>query len=219
MKIAELEVHHDACADLECTIRAMVQNREFPAVFAVCIASFEHIVPAISFRKKRGITPETPAFLAFTTIFRCAPPLFEHAVIESLDGFVRSSRVLIQHENDYLSTIEAARRRQTVAHKIWNHLESRSGALQRDIHTELGVSQEEAVEVLELWESLGIIDRRPKDRSYTVWFRTRLDVKVQGLCPECGVRGTARKDLFLKPLKCQRCGTDGYYHVEYDEPK
>ncbi len=103
MKIAELEAHHDACADLERTIRVMVQNREFPAVFATCTASFEHIIPAISFRKKRGITPETPDLLAIATILKYAPPLFDHAAIESLDELVRSSRLLTQHENDYKS--------------------------------------------------------------------------------------------------------------------
>ncbi len=216
MKMGELEAHHDSCADLERTIRAMVQSREFPAVFATCTASFEHIVPAISFRKKRGLTPETPNLLAFTTICKYAPPLFEHAAIESLDEFVRSSRVLAQH---YISSVEAARSHENIAHKLWNHLEKHPGTLQYDIHTELGVIQEFAAEIVELWEELGVIDRRPEDRTYRLWFRTRLDVEVQGVCQQCGVRGTGRKELFLKPLKCRRCGTDGYYHIEYADLK
>jgi hypothetical protein len=84
MKIAELEAHHAACVDAERSIRAMVENREFPAVLSFCVESFPHILPAIQFRKKREMTPEIPALLAFTTICRYAPPLFEHAVIESL---------------------------------------------------------------------------------------------------------------------------------------
>ena len=105
----------------------MVQNREFPAVFATCTASFEHIVPAISFRKKREIATETPNFLAFTTICKYAPPLFEHTAIEALDEFVRSTRVLAQHEKDFVSSVEAARSRENIAHKLWNHLEKHAG--------------------------------------------------------------------------------------------
>ena len=79
--------------------------------------------------------------------------------------------------------------------------------------------QEYAAEIVELWEELGVIDRRPEDRTYRLWFRTRLNVEVQGVCQQCGVRGTGRKELFLKPLKCRRCGTDGYYHVDYGDLK
>ncbi|MCE5268209.1 MAG: hypothetical protein LLG00_10025 [Planctomycetaceae bacterium] len=213
--IAELEAHYYAHADSEHGIRMMVQNREFPAVFGACTASFEHIIPAIRFRKKRGITPEMPTLLAFTTICKYAPPLFEHAAIDSLEEFVRSSRILAQHEDDYLSTIDVARRRESIAHDVWNHLEKCPGALQRNLRMELGVVQEDAAEIVGLWAALGVIDRCPKDRSYALWFRTRLDVEIQGRCPRCGARGTGRKELFLKATTCKRCGTDGYYHIEY----
>ena len=156
MKIAELEAHHDAYAESEQTIRAMVDNGEFPKVFSVCTASFPHIVPAINYRKKRGIMPEMPDFSAFTTIWKYAPPLFEHTAIESLFEFVNSSRVLVQSEKNFLDSIEAARKREQLAHRLWNHLERHPGMLQRDIRTELGVVQEDAVNIVELWEELGI---------------------------------------------------------------
>ena len=219
MKIAELEAHHDAYADSERTIRAMVDNGEFPKVFSVCTASFPHIVPAINFRKKRGITPEMPDLSAFTTIWKYAPPLFEHTAIESLFEFVNSSRVLAQSEKNFLDSIEAARKREQLAHRLWNHLERHPGMLQSDIRTELGVIQEEAVSIVELWENLGILDRQPEDRSYRLYFRTRLDTEVAGLCPNCGVRGKGRKELFFRSVACQKCGTEGHYHIEYGNPR
>ena len=157
MKIAELEANHVACVDAEHTIRTMVENREFPAVFSICVESFPHIVPAIQFRKKKEMTPEIPTFLAFTTICKYAPPLFEHAAIESLREFIKSTRILAQHENDYLSAIDAARNREKVAHTLWNHLEKEPGALQRDLRTQLGIVQEDAVKIIELWEELGVV--------------------------------------------------------------
>ena len=197
MKIAELEAHHDACTDSGQTIRAMVDNGEFPKVFSVCTASFPHIVPAINFRKKRGIMPETPDFSAFTTIWKYAPPLFEYIAIESLLEFINSSRVLVQSEKDFLKMTEAARKHEQLAHRLWNHLERHPGLLQRDIRTELGVVQEDAVKIVEVWEELRIIDRQSEDRTYRLYFRTRLDTEMAGLCPNCGVRGTGRKGAVL----------------------
>ena len=219
MKIAELEAHHDAYADSERTIRAMVENGEFLTVFSVCTASFPHIVPAIQFRRKRGITPETPDLSAFTTICKYAPPLFEHAVIESLLEFVKSSRFLLQSDGNFLELIEVARQREQLAHLLWNHFERHPGMCQRDIRAELGVVQEDAADIVELWERLGVLDRKADDGSYHLHFRTRLDTEVTGRCPNCGVRGKGRKDAFFPPVKCQKCGTVGHYHIEFGGPQ
>ena len=138
MKIAELESYHDAYTDSEQTIRRMVGDAEFPQVFSVCTASFPHIVPAISYRKKKGMTPEIPALSAFTTICKYAPPLFECAAIESLLEFVNSSRILAQSDQAFLTSIEAARKQEHLAHRLWNHLERHPGMFQRDIRTQTG---------------------------------------------------------------------------------
>jgi hypothetical protein len=215
MKIAELEAHHDAYTDSERMIRAMVDDGEFPKVFSVCTASFPHIVPAIGFRKKRGIAPEIPDLSAFTTIWKYAPPLFEHSAIGSLLDFVNSSRVLVQSGKNFLDSIEDARKREQIAHRLWNHLERHPGMLQRDIRAELGVVQEDAVNIVELWEELGLIDREPEDRSYRLCFRTRLDKEVTGLCQNCGVRGKGQKEAFFRSVVCQKCGVAGHYHIQY----
>jgi transposase-like protein len=60
MRKAEMEAHHDAHTALEGKIKTMLDNREFPAVFSVCVASLPHIVPTIKYRKHKGLKPETP---------------------------------------------------------------------------------------------------------------------------------------------------------------
>jgi len=215
MKIAELEAHHEGFMESECSIRRMVDNLEFPAVFSYCIESFPHIVPSINYRKKREIFPTIPELLAFNTICRYAPPLFEHAAIDSLSDFVKSTRILSQSEKNFLLSIEASQKREQIAHVLWNHLEKNPGLFQRDIRTELGVIQEEAVAVVELWEKLGILDRHPEDRSYRLYFQTQLNEEITGLCPNCGVRGKGRKERFFQSVICQKCGVDGHYHIEY----
>jgi hypothetical protein len=213
MKIAEMEAHHNAYADLEKRIATMVADRDFPEVFVACEESFQHIVPASQFRKKRGIRPEVPRLLSFTVTCKYAPAVFEHAAIESLLDFVRSTRLLARHENGYLRSVEAALAREEVARLLWNHLEREPGFLQRDIGNTLGLSQEAAVAVLEIWEELGLVARRSHEGSYALHLRGGLDSTATGMCHSCGVTGTARKELFLRPISCKRCGTEGYYLI------
>jgi hypothetical protein len=215
MKIAELEAHHDAYVASEDAIETMVSNHEFPGVFDVCVRSFPHIVPAIQFRKKREITPQTPPLLAFATICTYAPPLFEHAAIEAMSQFVRSARVLAQHANDYLSALEAANRREELARRLWGHLERNRLALDRPAYSQLEVAQEDVAEVIDLWEELGVIARDSDDTTSGVNFRTQMDVEVEGLCHKCGTYSSGQKESFLKPLPCAKCGTLDYHHICY----
>jgi len=215
MKIAELETHHDICADLGQRILVMVDNHEFPAVFSVCIESFPSIVPAMAYRKKKGILPDMPGLSAFSTICRYAPPLFEHSAIESLSDFIKSTRILAQSENNVLEWVEAARKREQVARAIWNCLEKHPEMLQCDICADLEVSREEAVDIIELWEELGILDRRPDAESHRLYFRTRLDAEVAGLCPRCGVQEQGRKDSFFQSGACRQCKSEGHHYIEY----
>ena len=209
MKQLELEDHFEQFTTLEGQIRTMLGNRAFPAVFSSCVESFPHIVPTIKYRKQKGIQPETPNFLSFSVICKSAPPLFEHAVINSLLEFVKSTRILAKHENAYLQRVQAALDREEIARIIWNHLEEQPGALQRDIRKSLGVSQETAVEIVELWENLGVVFRKPFENTYELHFRSRLDVEVEGVCQACGVRGRGRKELFLSRVSCKKCGKEG----------
>ena len=217
MRLAEMESHHDEYVALEGRIRTMVGDREFPAVFAVCVESFEHVVPTMKYRKQKGIEPETPTLLSFSVICKYAPPLFEHTAIDSLFSFVNSTRMLAKHENGYLQTIQTALEREESARVLWNHLEQQPGALQRDVSKDLGIPQETAMGILEVWEQLGVIVRKQEHNTYRLYFRTRFDAEVEGVCQTCGARGTGRKELFLKPVSCKECASEGYYHIKYTD--
>ena len=211
MKIAELEADHVACIDAERSIRAMVENREFPAVFSVCVESFPHIVPAIQFRKKREMTPEIPTLLAFTTICRYAPLLFEHAAIESLFEFIKSNRLLAQHENNYLSAIEAARNRENVAHALWNHLETQPGAPARDLGTQLGVTQEDAVKIIDLWEELGRSTGSKKPARFAFFSERGWIQRWRGCATDAVFAAADARRYSLGPLNAEKCGAEGCY--------
>jgi hypothetical protein len=217
MRISEMEAHYDQYIALEGRIRAMVENREFPAVFSVCVESFQHIIPAIKYRKKRGIEPETPNLLAFGTICKYAPPLFEHAVLEALAEFVKSERVLARHENDFSQEIEAAMGREEIARIVWNHIERQPAALQKNLREDLGVDQDAAIAIVELWDQLGVIVRAQEERTYRLQFLCLLDAEVEGICLACGVRGRGRKELFFKSTSCTKCGNKGYHHIVYSQ--
>jgi hypothetical protein len=214
-----MEAHHRQYLALENEIWAMVHSRRFPEAFSACQASFPNIVPAIKYRKQRGIEPEMLSFLALHIICKYAPALFESFAIDSLLAFVRSTRLLAQHENGYLPRAEAAKARVEVARTLWGQLENQPGMLQRDIRVQPGVDQVNAVEIVTVWEELGVIVRRPEDRSHRLYFRTQLDAEMQGLCHNCGVRGKGLKAVFFRPVTCQKCGAEGYYHIEYADPQ
>lgn len=213
MRIAEMEQHHDQYMALEARIRTMEVNHEFPRVFAVCEASFPHLVPALSFRKKRGIEPETPEFLSLLVICRYAPVLFEHEILESAAAFVKSTRVLAKHDSDYERMIQAALEREEAARVLWDCLEEQPGVLERDVHERLGIPRDRVLAVVERWEHLGIVVRAPKHDGLRLFLQSRLDAETEGVCPACGVRGKGRKELFFKPMPCRKCGAEGYYHI------
>jgi hypothetical protein len=219
MRIAEMEEHHDEFTALQHKIKTMVANRKFPAVFADCLASFPHIVPAIKYRKRKGITPEMPALQSFSVICKYAPPLFEYFFIESLSAFVGSTRLLAKHDNDYCQTINGALQRIEIARALWNRLEQQPGVLQRDIFPEILGNRAAIVEILDVWEQLGVIIRRQEQDTYTLCLRSRFDVEAEGVCQACGVHGKGRKELFFKIISCQKCGAKGYYHLKYTDPQ
>lgn len=213
MRKAELEEHHDQYLAKEARIQEMVRDRQFPPVFAVCVESFPHLVPAMKYRKRVGIAPEAPEFSAFSVICKYAPVLFEHAFIEALRDFVLGTRQLARHENGYLQACEAALELEETSRAIWNHLERNPDTFQRDICTQANITQETARSILEVWEYLGVIVRVPEGSTCRFRFRTRLDAETTGVCHSCGVRGKGVKELFLRPISCQRCGVQGYYHI------
>lgn len=215
MKIAEMEAHHDQWADLDRTIKTMADQREFPEVFSACEASFRHIVPAIKYRTRKGIEPETPTLRAFDTVCKYGPPLFEHGVLQSLLEFVESTRFLARHEKGYLDQITTALQAEETARVVWNHLEGQPGALERQIRARAHAARETVADIIGVWERLGVVIRKPDMRGYRLHFRTRLGADAQGMCPACGVRGRGRVELFFKRTTCRNCGADVYYHIDY----
>lgn len=213
MRIAELEAHHDEYLELETAISTMLRERQFPAVFSVCEKSLPHIVPAIKFRKKRDIHPETPNLLAFTVVYKYGPPLFEHAVIESFFDFAKSTRLIAKHEKGFLELVETALEREEAARLLWNELDLNPRSLQEDIGSKLGLDRRSTVEILEVWAELGIITREAKGNSYESFFRFSPDALTEGMCPACGVRARGRREAFYRPGSCKKCGNEGYYHI------
>lgn len=215
MKISEMEYHHGEYTSLEGKINKMLENREFPAIFSICVESFPHIVPAIQYRKKREINPETPEWSAFDIICTYAPPLFEHAIIESLFQFVQSTRLLAKHDNNYLQAVETAIAYEEVARVFWNSIEHKPNQLQKDICNTLGDNRSTVLEIIDVWERCGVIVCKRDGIDSRVMLRTRFDNPVEGRCYKCGVWEKGYLERFLAPICCKSCGAEGYYHIKY----
>jgi hypothetical protein len=217
MRKAELEDHYEAYTRQEGEIRDMVAQRQFPAVFGVCKDSFPHMVPAIQYRRRERIEPQTPKFLAFEVICKYAPALFEHEVLDALLEFVRSVRILASADAGYLQMAETAAEREETARLLWNHLEQEPGASQRDIGKVIGHNRTDIEQILDVWDPLGVVARSADGNADCLWLRSHLSNEVDGLCHTCGVRGRGRKESFLKSVRCQRCGAEGFYHIKYTD--
>lgn len=216
MRISEMEVHHSEYIALEERIRDMLESRAIPAVFSVCEATFPSFLPAIKYRKKRAIQPETPDWLAFGTICKYAPPLFEHRVLESLRTFVASTRPVAQHENRYLLRAEEALKCEDLAHRMWNHIARSSDSGQRDIATALRATDDAVAAIVCVWEELGIIPQE-QERCNRLLLATQLHAETDGLCPACGIRVRGRREAFFRVVTCKKCGAEGYYHIMYSD--
>ena len=215
MKISEMEGYHDAFTEIEQKIQIMLAQREFPEVFSVCVESFPSIVPSIQYRRKRNIEPEVPHLLAFDVICKYAPALFEHVALTAVLAFVKSTRQLVKHENAYLPRIESALEEEEIARLMWNQLEKHRYATQKEICLGIDASLATMVTILRLWEEFGVVIRPDKEDVHKLTFTTLLHTEMEGICPNCGVRGKGLKLAFFKPLSCQKCGVHGYYHILY----
>jgi len=219
MKISEMEYHHSEYTSLEDKIKKMLDNREFPVIFSVCVESFPHIVPAIRYRKKKDITSEMPDWSVFDVICQYAPPLFEHAVIESLFEFIKSNRMLAKHEKGYLqAAVETAIDHEEIARVLWNSIEQQPDALQKDIYAILKPNLHVGAEkIIDIWEKFGVVIRHINGFDFSIRLQTRTDDVMEGRCHNCGIQGKGRKELFFKSFSCQKCGFEGYYHIKYPD--
>jgi len=215
MKKSELEAHYQEYLAQNARIASMVLQRQIPAVFTVCETSFPHLAPAMKYWKRFGDSPSEPELLAITVICKYAPALFAHSLLERLHGFLASTRAFARQEATHLRAVELALHQEELARQIWNYVERQPGALERDMLRSLGISRESMTEILGSWEQLGVISRVRAGNSYTLRLQTQMDIEVEGMCPECGVRGKGRKELFFKAAACRRCGTQGFYHIRY----
>ena len=215
MRIAEMEAHHEELLASDSKIAALVGNGEFPSVFSICEASFASVVPAIQFRKKRSIEPETPRLLPFTVVCKYGPPLFERDVVASLADFLESTRALAKHEDVYLQAARVALERVEVARQLWNRIEHEPGCLELDVVAHLRVSGETVGAILDVWQELGVVIRKQERESHRLELRTQLTGTAEGVCHSCGVRGQGAKELLFQPITCRKCRAEGYYHIAY----
>jgi hypothetical protein len=215
MRKAEMEAHHDEYVELERDIRAMLADREFPAIFDVCKDAFPHFVPAIQYRRREGIEPQTPRFLAIDVICQYAPPLFEHRFLDSLLDFVTSTRILAKAETGYLSMVQAAVEREEAARRLWNHVERQPGTLRRDVAALLGLDRKVVDEIADIWDHLGVFTRHAADDPARLRLRSFLNVGAEGICATCGVRCKRAWESFLTRLRCPGCGAEGFFHITY----
>lgn len=219
MKKAEMEAHYAAYLSCETNIRVMLDHRHFPNVLSACLESLAHVVTAIKYRKQWGDGKDTADLLPFGVICRYAPALFEHEPLERLLDFVRSERGLGPNRGAFVEAATAAWEREEKARLLWNHLAHWPETAERTVHELIGIDRPSGTEIIEVWVDLGLVIRGQAAGGPVLRLASQLSDEMEGICPSCGAIGRGRRELFFKPSVCQRCGTQGYYHIKYANPR
>ena len=219
MKKAEMEAHYTAYLSCETDIRGLLDHRQFPTVLSACVESLAHVAPAIKYRKQWGDGMDTAELLPFSVICRYAPALFEHEPLERLLDFVRSERGLGLNRGAFVESATAAHGREDKARLLWNHLASWPETAERTVHELIGIDRPSAIEIIGVWLELGLLIRGQAPGGSVIRFASQLSAEMEGICPSCGAAGRGRRELFFKPGTCRRCGTQGYYHIKYANPR
>lgn len=183
------------------------------SVFDVCVNAFEHVIPALRFWAKQHPEEMFPPVAPFQTICSYGPPLFAHDAIEAMISHINSSRYLNRPEFPFVEMTGDVQKREIDAVTLWSWIETNPGGLEQALWHQTGVAQRTGVAILNSWVELGAVRRTPYEDSWNLSFASDLSAQVIGMCPNCGLRGKARREVLYGPIACQRCGVETFYHL------
>ena len=216
MRKAELESHHSSYSASEAQIRELLDAGEYPRALHLSPLTFEHMVPALKYRKSNDEELDDDEILPLEVICAHAPYLFEHAIIELAQQHVKGTRSLSKHPRGYVDKLEKAIESEEVARRLWNSLAAEPNVKVRSLFHRFDDVRPVANHVLHYWQHLGVIQGHDATHESAIALCTTLDAEVGVICPGCGAKGRGRKEQVFKSIVCNRCGTHGYAHAVFD---
>jgi hypothetical protein len=205
MKKVELEAHDAAYQEALEKAKAAERNGMYRVAMGAALSCWEFVDGMIQYQRKYK-EQENTDIEAIDMVLRYAPLLLDSRSLHRLEKLLAETKRIVRNSStDVVDSLSEARSQIWDNHRLWNHLEQFPDCRQEELRRQLGGDQDYWRSVVEAWEKMGLVQRKPDGRSYRVGLATRLGQLVSGKCPLCGGIEKAPKAMFLESVRCPKC--------------
>ena len=208
MKKAEMEYHSQQYSNLmRLALRAETSGMYQEAV-SFALICWDHADGMMQYERKYN-NKEFSSIPAIDMVLKHAPILFNNEALETLQDLLKNCKRVERNTSESLGDkLNRAREKMWAAHQLWGHIEMNPGCRQNDLQNELSGEQARWRGIVEMWEKMGLLHRKPSGGSYELSFRTRMDAVVRGKCPSCGEIVEAPKSMLIESQHCPECRSE-----------
>lgn len=208
MKASELEPDFNAYVELEQAIKIAISEANFNVAVNACRESLKHLESYLLYRKKKKLSPVYPKLLCIKIICDYAPKLFDREIIIDYTACLTGTRALKKNYSDQIVKLERAEYEVEIARQTWWYIANAPKSSLPSLCKQIGNTRF-VKSAVSLWHTCGILTG--DDDSLD--FKTKLDEKMDLMCPKCGLKGIGTKKKLLRVVSCPRCEFRGYFHI------
>ena len=218
MTKAELERQYDDYETKMKKARASHRNGLYRDAVKSAMSAWDHVDGMMQYARCYEKT-EFDSIEAIDLVLKYAPLLFDYETLDTLESMLKTQRRIERDTAaDMGDKLLKARSLMWDAHRMWNHIEEHFDIKQDELRAALGSEQTRWRSIAELWENMGLLQRRADGASYRLAFITRLGQVVSAKCPSCGGFADAPKATWLERTACPHCKT-GVFFVILGKPE
>ena len=205
MNKAEMEDHRNRYLDLMAEASSAERVGLYRVVVEKAMACWEHIDGMMRYERKYGDKGFT-SVPAIDLILKYAPLLLDFAGLNKLEDLLKDYRLIEKHTTVNLGDkLDATRALMWDVHRLWDYLEQNPNSRQDELRRLLGGRKQRWQDIVEAWEKMGLLRRKPEGATYRLVLATRMGEVVSAKCPACGELVEAPKATCLEETACPKC--------------
>jgi hypothetical protein len=211
-KKADLEADFVAYEEAMRAARNAQQSGDYLSAVELALSATQHVDGMMQYERRYAGQTDRDSVGAIDIVLKYAPLMFDFASLTHVADLLKSQRRIDKNTTaDIATSVAKSIELMWDAHRLWNALEKDSDTRQDKLRANLGGEQDGWQWIAETWERMGYINRVPEGGSYRLVLTSRLDEKVRGKCPSCGVAGSATKMRLLEEINCPKCHANVYF--------
>lgn len=211
MTKAEIEDHWRQYGALLKKARQAEDRGEFLSVVEFAEASWQYVDGML--RQAFKLDGRDERMLdAFTLVFRYAPILLDHQLLNRLEGFlVGKRRISKSSAADLGDGLAEARELMWRCHAVWNALEMQEVCSLGSLRRRFTGEDHEWELLIRSWKTMGIV--LSNDDAGTLFFRlaTQMSSEVIVKCSHCGTQARHPRPAIFEAIDCKRCERRGHF--------